>query len=199
MNHIAKLVEIGDFFDSVGQHDLANQTDSIIRLAAEVTFKIDQPERPFNKEEEQRLIVNEFQHWYKMFLQELPQIDYLKPFWDILRNALDHASIVLRQQMEDKTEKFDFERIKERLQEVIETREKLQEWREKDVEKARVISERALILNPLKNLGERLSRLYADDQNLSSVQEELQRLVNVFENIFQRTAGEISNISFPRG
>lgn len=199
MNPITKLVEIGDFFDSVGQHDLADQTDAIIRLAANVTFKIDQPEHPFDKEEEQRLIVNEYQHWYKMFLLELPQIDYLKPHWDILKNALDHASLVLKQQMDEKTEKFDFERLKKRLQEIVETRKKLQAWRDKDVEKARVVSERALILQPIKGLSERLSRLYADDPNLSTVQDELKRLLNVFENIFQRTAGEISNISFPRG
>lgn len=199
MNPIERLITIGDFFDSVGQYDLADKTDAIVKLAADVTFNIETQKRPFDKEEEQRLIVNEYQHWYRMFLLELPQIDYLKPYWDVLRNALDHTSLVLTQQIKDKTEKFDFERLKERLQEVIQTRNKLSKWREQEVEKARVVSERALVIEPLRNLRDRLSRLYKDDPALSSIEEEFQKLINVFENIFQKTAGEISNISFPRG
>ncbi len=198
MDNINKLVQLADEFDRLGHTDLANNVDRAIRLAADLKVDFEYSyDRPYNKEEEQRLIAIEYNALYKMLLTLLPKIDYLAPFIDTLVGALDHASLVIKAKMEDKTPAFNLENLKKRLARINIIQQKLQNWSSKDVTRTRVIMERDLLLQPFKQLLSRLQSLFKDDETLEAIADEFKIIINVFENIFGQTISQIADMHFP--
>jgi len=190
---------MADYFDKVGEPALTDKIDLALRLAATVNVHQEKEKRPFDKEEEQRLIATEYNHIYRIFLNSLPYITYLEPFWPKIKPALDRCRMIINQQMLEKTEEMDFDRFKERFEDIKELGTKLAYWRKQEIGKGRVLAERDLILRAISGLAKRLRRLYDDDETMATIQNEFQALLNVFDNVFEQTTGQIADVSLPRG
>lgn len=197
-NNIERLLKVADEFDAAGHRDLADNITRVLKLAAQVQVNYDYS-RPYNPEEEQRLIAIEYKHLYKMYLDTLSDIEYLKRFWPTIRAALDHAYLVISDKMEDKTNSFDFNKFKQRFEHIEAIRTKFKNWAKQPITRSRVIMERQLMLSPLKMLIQRLGSTFEDDAALEQIYQELKTLVNVFNNVLEQTASEIADIDFPKG
>lgn len=196
---VNKLVAMADYFDKVGEHAVSDKIDLALRLAATVNVHQEKEPRPFDKEEEQRLIATEYNHIYRVFLNSLPYITYLEAFWPRIKPALDRCRMIINQQMQEKTDELDFSRFQERFEEIKQLNEKLAACRKQEIGKSRVLEERNLILGAIRGLAKRLRRLYKDDEVMGIIQNELQALLNVFDNVFEQTTGQIADVSLPRG
>jgi hypothetical protein len=192
--NINDLVQLGDEFDSLGQADLADRVDRIIKLAADVRidFHPETSKRKYNKEEHQRLLTVAFEHLVDLYYKTLPKIDYLKSFWDVIRSALETSRSRVQINMKEKTQAFDYQEYKKWAEKLKSFQEKLIDWNKKDLSSARVLQERFLILTPLKQLIAQLERTYSDDQDMEAIREEWQRILIVFDNIFDQTTAQIT-------
>lgn len=200
MSNLENLVSIGDQFDRLGEYQLADRIDSIIKLAAKVqlNFEGNPHDRPYSKEEEQRLLTVLFEHVIDLYFDIMPKIEYLVPFWDALRSTFETARLKTQENIKDKTKAFDFEAYKKWIRSLTETKHKLEEWRTKPLSSARVTQERALLLSPMQRLIAKLETLFSDDQSLEVILQEWKHVLSVFDNIFGQTTEQIAGVDFKR-
>lgn len=200
MSSLVRLAELGDEFDRLGQHELAEKIDGIIKLAADVdvNFEPGALDRPFDLEEQQRLLTVVFEHLVDLYYHTIPEIEYLAPFWDIIRSALESARIKTKKNIDDKTSAFDYAAYKKWSEDLGKLREKFAKWRQEELSKVRVLQERYLIVLPLKRLVHQLETLYKDDQALQAIETEWRRLLSIFDNIFEQTTAQIADVELKR-
>lgn len=200
MSNLIRLAELGDEFDSLGRHDLANKVDTILKLAADVRVNFESPveDRPFSKEEYQRLLSVVFEHLIDIYFEVIPKIDYLKPFWDTIRSALETARARVKINIAKKTKAFDYKLYRKWAEELAGIRKKLIEWGLKDLTSARVLQERFYLLVPLKRILRQLEHTFSDDQALQSIADEWGRLLIILDNVFDQTTSEIIGMDFKR-
>lgn len=201
MLNIKSLLKLADEFDRLGHVDLANNITEILRVVNANDIKINYENdlsRPYDKEEEQRRIAIEFKHLYKMYLDVLPKIDYLKPFFDTIKGALETAKLIIEQHIAEKTPAFDFTKFRSFFDNLNQTRDKILDLQAQNMTSTRVLLERQMILAPLKDLRQRMGSLYKDDADLEAIETQLGNLLNVFDNIFDQTVGQIANVPLAR-
>jgi hypothetical protein len=188
------LVELGDEFDRLGHHELADRVDRILKLAADVRidFHPEKSERPYNKEEYQRLLAVVFEHLVDLYYDVVPKIDYLKSFWDIVRSAIETSRARVQLNMKEKTKAFDYEAYKKWAEKLKSLKQKLENWQDRELTGAKVLQERFLLLTPLKQLIVQLQTTFSDDKDMEAICEEWQRVLIVFDNIFDQTTSQIT-------
>lgn len=194
MVNINDLVQLGDEFDNLGQIDLADRVDRIIKLAADVRidFHPETSKRKYDKQEHQRLLMVAFEHLIDVYYKALPKIDYLKSFWDVIRSALETSRARVQMNMKEKTKAFDYDEYKKWAGKLKFFQEKLLDWNKKELSSARVLQERFLILTPLKQLIAQLEKTFSDDKDMEAIREEWQRILIVFDNVFDQTTAQIT-------
>lgn len=199
MNNIVKLAQLGDEFDRLGEHDLADRVDSILKLAAEADVGLNgEEEQEFSKEEHQRLLTVVYEHLMDLYIDVLPKIEYLQPFWDVIKTAIETSRARVKTNIEEKTKAFDHDKYQKWAQDLAELRSKFANWTDAELTPARVLQERFLITAPLKQLISQIELTYSDDQAINSIKEEWERILIIFDNIFEQTTGEIAGVPLKR-
>lgn len=200
MSNLIRLAELGDEFDRFGEHELADRVDSILKLAADANVDLNdgEQEESFTKEEHQRLLTVVFEHLMDLYIDVLPKIEYLQPFWDVIKSAIETARARTAVNIEDKTKAFEYQQYKKWAEQFGKLREKFANWVDKELTSARVLQERFLITSPLKRLINQLEITFADDEAMQALKDEWKRLLIVFDNIFEQTTGEIAGIPLKR-
>lgn len=196
-----KLVAIADRLDRLGEHHLADRIDTIIHLAAEnetIPTDSDSEETEYSKEEYQRLLANVFEHLSTIYFDTIPNIEYLAPFWETIKGAIESARFKSVQALEDKVKTFDFVRYREWIKELATLRKNLVSCRKLPMDASRVLRERTLLVLPLEKIIHQLALLYKDDQTLKALEDEWRSLLAVFDNVFEQTTAEIANIDLKR-
>lgn len=205
MSNLIRLAQLGDEFDRLGEHDLADRIDSIIKTAADGDVNLegmpveqDETNKEFTKEEHQRLLTVVFEHLMDVYIATLPEIEYLQPFWDIIKSAIETARARTKTNIDKKTNAFDYNQYKKWAEKLAKIRGKLARWRKEELTSSRVLQERFLITSPLKQLINQLDYTFSDDQALQSIYDEWNRLLIVFDNIFEQTTEEIAGVPLKR-
>lgn len=200
MSNLIRLAELGDEFDRIGEHELADRVDSILKLAADagVDLNTDEKDEGFTKEEHQRLLTVVFEHLADLYIDVLPKIEYLQPFWDVIKSAIETARARTATNIADKTKAFEYQQYKKWAEQLAKLREKFANWLDKELTPTRVLQERYLITNPLKRLISQLEVTFADDEAMQALKDEWKRLLIVFDNIFEQTTEEIAGTPLKR-
>lgn len=193
MANITTLIEMADHFDQLGHPDLADRVDGIIEQSVKLRMFVKAEE---NTDKQQRLLAIVFERIVDFYMNVFPKIDYLKPFWDIVKDALEQARMKIKEAMKDKTEAFSYPDFQKWDQSIIKTRESLEKWTDKELTGTRAVAERFLLLQPIRRLLQTMEKTFEDDQNMQKVYDEIRRICIIFDNIFNQTTAQIADIPF---
>ena len=189
---------MADKFDRLGEHELADRVDAIIHLAAENETSINNEKPEYSKEEYQRLLANVFEHLTTIYFTIIPEIEYLLPFWDTLKGAIEVARANTIKSLEDKVKTFDFIRYREWIRQLADIRKELISCKQLPLDASRVLRERTLLTLPLEKIINQLSLLYQDDENLKNLENQWKTLLIVFDNVFEQTTAQIAGVDLKR-
>jgi len=205
VSNLIRLAQLGDEFDRLGEHELADRIDSIIKVAADGDISLegmpvdqDDTNKEFTKEEHQRLLTVVFEHLMDVYISALPEIEYMQPFWDVIKSALETARARTKTNIDKKTNAFDYKQYKKWAEKLSDIRKKLVHWRNQELTSSRVLQERFLITTPLKQLINQLDYTFSDDEAIQAIYDEWNRLLIIFDNIFEQTTGEIAGVPLKR-